>query len=273
MAATFRDAPACAAQDACSPASRRAAAQKILAGPLVHHRSRLVHSTAKDRVVHLARPASDASVAPDVARLAADLPPQCPEAVRDSRQSALGDAPEPQDAWPFQALPLPDAPPMVVCRCLAQVAAQLPLPVAAPEPLFESKLEPQVAQPQDESELPQEGSEQVSPSELWSQELPCLRAEQQRQALRGAEQLAQPVWSPRAPPFQLQPPAPQALLPQPRAPQPGAPSPLSPPHPSLPCPPWPLLLPQLLRPLLPGDVSVLSPQRPLEWNSSASFFP
>jgi hypothetical protein len=57
---------------------------------------------------------------------------------------------------------------MVVCRYLAQDAAQFPVPIAVPESLFESNLEPQVAprEPRDESELPQEASlEQVLPPE------------------------------------------------------------------------------------------------------------
>jgi len=140
----------------------------IFVGPRVRRRSRLVRPTAKDRVVHLALLASDVSVAPDVVHLAAGFPPPCPEAVRDSRRSALADAPELQDARPFQALPPLDAPPMVVCRCLAQDAAQFPPPFAAPQSLFEWKLEPQVAppEPRDESELPQEARlEQVSPPE------------------------------------------------------------------------------------------------------------
>jgi hypothetical protein len=80
----------------------------------------------------------------------------------------LADAPERRDAWPFQVLPPLDAPPMVVCRCLAQDAARFPT-VAAPESLCEWKLELQVAPPEpwDESELPQEARlEQVSPPEL-----------------------------------------------------------------------------------------------------------
>jgi hypothetical protein len=140
----------------------------ILVGPLVRHRSRLVRPTAKDRVDRLALLASDASVAPDVVHLAAGFPHPCPEAVRGSRRSALADAPELRHAWPFQALPPLDAPPMVVRRCPAQDAAHFPPPVAAPESLFESKLEPQVAppEPRDESELPQEARlEQVWPQE------------------------------------------------------------------------------------------------------------
>ena len=140
----------------------------ILVGPQVRHRSRLVRPTAKDRVDRLAPLASDASVAPDVVHLAAGFPHPCPEAVRGSRRSALADAPELRDAWPFQALPLLDAPPMVVCRCLAQDAAQFPPPVAAPDCLFEWKSEPQVAPrgPRDEPELSQEARlEQVSPPE------------------------------------------------------------------------------------------------------------
>jgi len=140
----------------------------IFVGLRVRHWSRLVRPTAKDRVVHLAPLASGASVAPDVVHLAADFLHRCPEAVRGSRRSALADALELRDAWPFQALPPLDAPPMVVCRCLAQDAARFPVPVAAPESRFEWKLEPQVAppEPRDESELPQEARlEQVSPPE------------------------------------------------------------------------------------------------------------
>jgi hypothetical protein len=80
----------------------------------------------------------------------------------------LADAPELQGARPFQVLPRLDAPPMVVCPCLAQHAAQFPPPVAAPESPLEWKLEPQVAppEPRDESELPQEARlEQVWPQE------------------------------------------------------------------------------------------------------------
>jgi hypothetical protein len=194
----------------------------------------------------------------------------------------LADAPELRDAWPFQALPPLDAPPMVVCRCLAQDAAQFPRPVAAPQSLCEWKLEPQVAPPEarDESELRQEVRlVQVSRQEPWSQELSCLPAEQQPLALRAEQQRVQPVWSPRALPFQLQRQAqqgPQVSVVQPqglRVQRPGASAPLSPPHPSLPCLPWPSFLPQLPRPLLPGDVCALSPQHPREWNSSASSFP
>jgi hypothetical protein len=140
----------------------------IFVGPRVRHRSRLVRPTAKDRVVHLAPLASDVSVAPDVVHLAAGFPPPCPEAVRGSRRSALAGAPELRDAWPFQAQPPLDAPPMVVRWCLAQDAAKFPPLVAAPEYRFESKSEPQVAppEPRGESELPQEARlEQVSPQE------------------------------------------------------------------------------------------------------------
>ena len=140
----------------------------ILVGPQVRHQSRLVRPTAKDRVVHLAPLASDASVAPDVVHLAADFPRPGLEVVRGSRRSALAGAPESPDAWPFQALPPLDAPPLVVSRCLAQDAARFPALVAAPESLFESKLVLQVAprEPGDESELPQEARlEQVSPQE------------------------------------------------------------------------------------------------------------
>jgi hypothetical protein len=254
----------------------------IFVGLRVRHRSRLVRPTAKDRVVHLAPLASDVLVAPDGVHLAADFPLPFPEAVRDSRQSALADAPELQDARPFQAQPPLDAPPMVVCRCLGQDAAQFPPPVAAPESPFEWKLEPQVASrgPRGESELPQEVRwAQVSPQEPWSQEPSWLPAEQQPLAPRAEQQRVLPVWSPRVLAFQLQPPAlpgPQASVAQPqglRVQRPGASAPLSPPHPSLPCPPWPWFLPRLPRPLLPGDVCALSPQHPREWNSSASSFP
>jgi hypothetical protein len=254
----------------------------ILVGPRVRHQSRLVRPTAKDRVVHLAPPALDASVAPDVVHLAAGFPPPSPEAVRGSHRSALADAPELRDALPFQALPPLDAPPMVVCPCLAQDAAPFPVRVAALESLFESKLEPQVAPPEpwDESELPQEARlAQVSSQEPWSQEPPCLPVGQQPQVPRAEEQRVQPVWSPRALAFQLDSPAPvgpQVSVAQPqglRVQRLGACAPLSPPRPSLPCPPWPSFLPRLPRPLLPGDVCALSPQHPREWNSSASSFP
>jgi hypothetical protein len=55
----------------------------------------LIHPAAKGTIAHLAPLASDASADPDAVRLAADLPPLCPEAVRDSRRSASADAPEP----------------------------------------------------------------------------------------------------------------------------------------------------------------------------------
>jgi len=92
------------------------------------------------------------------------------------------------------------------------------------------------------------------------------------------EQPEQPVWLRQALPFRLQVLAqePQASVAQPQAlpvQQPGAYAPPSPPRPSHLFPLWPLLLPLLPRPLLPGDVCALSPQRPREWSSSASSFP
>ncbi len=135
----------------------------VLVGLQVRHPIRQIHPAVKDTFAHLAPPASDASVAPDAGRLAADLPPLCPVAVRGSRQSASADATERKTVQRRREPRLRYAPPMVVCRRLAQ-NAEFPQPVAAPEHQFESKLEPQVAQPepQDESEQPQAAhSEQV----------------------------------------------------------------------------------------------------------------
>jgi len=107
----------------------------------------------KDTIARLAPPASDASVAPDAVRLAADLPPLCPGAVRGSRQSASADATAPKTVQRRREVRLPDALPMVVCRRLAQ-NAEFQQPVAVPEPRPGPKLEPQVAppEPEDESE-------------------------------------------------------------------------------------------------------------------------
>jgi hypothetical protein len=111
-------------------------------------------------------------------------------------------------------------------------------------------------------------SELLSPQVQVSQEPLRLQEEPQPQV---------PPW---ALPFQLQPLAPQvpqASVAQPEAPQvpqqPDAYAPLLLQHPSLPCPPWPLLLPPLQRPLLPGDACAPSPQHPREWSWSASSFP
>ena len=88
---------------------------------------RPIHPAVKDMIAHLAPPASDASVDPDAVRLAADLPPQCPEAAHDFRPSASVDAPEPQAVRPCQGLPPLAAPQKVVFRSLAQdVDAFLP---------------------------------------------------------------------------------------------------------------------------------------------------
>ena len=97
---------------------------------------------AKDTIARLAPPASDASVAPDAGRLAADLPPRCPEVVRDFRLSASADATEPKAVRPCQTLPLLDVLQMAVC--LAQNADVFPPPVAAPVLRFESELGRQV---------------------------------------------------------------------------------------------------------------------------------
>ena len=104
----------------------------------------------KDTIARPAPPASDASVAPDAVRLAADLPPLCPVGVRGSRQSASADATGPK-AVQRRELRLLDALPKVVCRRLAQ-NAELLQPVAVPEPRSGPKLEPQVAQPEPEDE-------------------------------------------------------------------------------------------------------------------------
>src|SRR4029077_3548232 len=90
-AATSRDAPECEARDVL-PALHRAAAQMVLVGLQVRRPARPIHPAAKDTIARLAPPASDASVDPDAVRLAADLPPQCPEAVHGSRPSASADA-------------------------------------------------------------------------------------------------------------------------------------------------------------------------------------
>ncbi len=81
----------------------------VLVGPQVRHSAHLIHLTVKDRIVHLAPTISDASVDPDVARLAVDLPTQCSEVVRGSRQSASAGAPRPQAVLRCQELPQPDA--------------------------------------------------------------------------------------------------------------------------------------------------------------------
>ena len=228
--------------------------------------------TVKDRIVHLAPTASDASADPDVVLLAADLPTQCSEVVRGSRQSASAGAPGPRAVLQRQELPQPDALPMVVYRCLAQ-NAKFPRPVVAPEPQFESQLVRQDAQsePQAESELLQEArSEPVS---RW--ELSCWQEEPQPQAPPRAEQPAPPVSLPRALPVQtpaLQEPRASALQPAPPVQLLDASAPLSPRPPSPLCPLWPLLLPLLPRPLLPEDVCALSPQHPRVLSSSASSF-
>jgi hypothetical protein len=248
----------------------------VLVGPQVRHSAHLIHLTVKDRIVHLAPTISDASVDPDVARLAVDLPTQCSEVVRGSRQSASAGAPRPQAVLRCQELPQPDALLMAVCPCLLDAAQEFPQPLAAPEPQCESKLlDPQVAQSerQGESELLQEArSEQVLPRESS-----CLQEEPQPQAPQGAEQPAPPVSLPRALPFQtrtLQKPRASALQPQAPQVQPlDASAPLSPPRPSPLCPLWPSLPPLLPRPLLPEDVCALSPQHPRVSSSSASSFP
>ncbi len=227
--------------------------------------------TVKDRIVHLAPTASDASADPDVVLLAADLPTQCSEVVRGSRQSASAGAPGPQAVLQCRKLPQPDAQPMVVYRRLAQ-NAKFPRPVAAPEPQFESQLERQVArsEPQGESELLRE-AEQVSP---W--EPSCLQEEPQPQAPPRAEQPAPQVSLPRALPVQTpasEDPRASALQSAPQVQPLDASAPLSPPPPSPLCPLWPLLLPLLPRPLLPEDACALSPQHPQVSNSSASSFP
>jgi hypothetical protein len=112
---------------------------------------RSIHRAAKDRIARLDPPASDASAALDAVRLAADLPPRCPEVARGSRRSASADAPEPQAVRTRQALPLLDALPMVACPRLAQ-AQEFSPPVVAPErpleqKLLEPKMESQSVQP------------------------------------------------------------------------------------------------------------------------------
>jgi len=169
----------CAAQDACLTALCRAAAQMVLVGLQVRHLARLIHPTVKDMIARLAPPASDASVDPDAVRLAADLPPLCPGAVRDFRRSASADAPEPQAVRTRRALPLLDALPMVPCPRLAQDVAQEFLPLAvAPEhqleqKLLEPKMEPRAAQLAllDESESPQVCSREAHSAGLSPQEL------------------------------------------------------------------------------------------------------
>ena len=117
-----------------------------MVGPQVHPPARLIHQAVKDMIARLAPPASGAWVDPDAVRLAADLPPRCPEAARDFRPSALVDAPEPQAVGTCQALLPPAAPPRVACRYLARDAAQqFPLPDVVLEPLLELKSELQVA--------------------------------------------------------------------------------------------------------------------------------
>jgi hypothetical protein len=136
----------------------------VWVGPRVRHLSRLVRPNAKDRIARLALLVSGASVDPDAVRLAAGLPPRCPEAVRDSRRSALAAAPEPRavpSCWALRPLGV-----LPMAAYLALNVDAFPLPVAAPEFLFASKLELLVAQPEplDESESPQEArSEQASP--------------------------------------------------------------------------------------------------------------
>ena len=181
-------------------------------------------------------------------------------------------------------LPLLDAPLMVVSR-LVQDVGKFPPPVAAPWSLSEPTVEPQGAQPgsKDELVLLQQGrSERVSPQVPQSQEPPCRQVNPQPWVPLVLEHPARPVSLSRAPPSQLESPALQGLqvlvvqpqaLPASQVPAPDASALLSPPRLSLPCPPWPLLLPLLPRPLLPGDVCALSPQHPREWSSSASSSP
>jgi hypothetical protein len=76
--------------------------------------------------------------------------------------------------------------------------------------------------PQAESASPQvrsreTQSERVSPQVPQSQEPLCWQEEAQPQVPPGAKQPAQPISLPRALPFQLQPPAPQASVAQPQA--------------------------------------------------------
>src|SRR5260370_993247 len=110
-AATSRDALGCAALDARPQALRRAAAQMVSVGPQVRHSAHLIHLTVKDRIVHLAPTISDASVDPDLARLAVDLPSHRSEVVRGSRQSASAGAPRPRTPRRPPAPP-PPAPPL-----------------------------------------------------------------------------------------------------------------------------------------------------------------
>ena len=137
-----------------------------------------IHPAAKDTIARLAPLASDASADPDAARLAADLPRLCPEAVRDSRRSASADAPEPRDVRLRQAPPLLAAPPMVACRCRDQdVTQESPPPAVAPEhqleqKLLEPKIQLQAVQPvpQDESQSPQVRSREVRSGQVSPQE-------------------------------------------------------------------------------------------------------
>jgi hypothetical protein len=199
----------------------------VSVGLQVRHPTRLIHPAAKDMIARLAPPASDASVDPDAVRLAADLPAQCPEAVRGSRPSASADAPEPQVVRTRQALPLLDALPMVVCPCLAQDVAQQFPPSVVPEHRLEQrllgrKLESQAVQPvpQDESASPQVRSREARSEQPSSQEPLHLQEEPQPRVPPGAVQPAEPVSLPRALPFQPKPPAPQ--VPQASVAQPQA---------------------------------------------------
>ena len=96
----------------------------VLADPQVLRSARLIHPAVKDTIARLGPLASVASADPDAVRPGADLPAQCPEAVRDSHRLALADALEPKavllcQSW--QEPPQPDAPPTAVCPCLAQL--------------------------------------------------------------------------------------------------------------------------------------------------------
>ena len=60
----------------------------VSVGLQVRRPTRLIHPAAKDTIVRLAPPASDASVDPDAVRFVADLPARCPEAALGSLRLA-----------------------------------------------------------------------------------------------------------------------------------------------------------------------------------------
>ena len=152
----------------------------VLADPQVRRPARLIHPAVKHTIARLGPLASVASADPDAVRPGADLPAQCPEAVRDSHRLALADAPEPKAVSPcqsWQERPQPDALRMAARPCLAQlrdqaVAQKFPLPAVAPEPqLALLKMEPPAVQPvpQDESESPQVRSQEAHSAQVSPQ--------------------------------------------------------------------------------------------------------